>query len=97
MKSLILIFTSLSSIAFAGGSVGTMERIINGKYNLGTPEIIFNYGQTQNQILLGYGSLVNNQWQIERIKLPLNLVQIDPAIAKALTESAVTKTWTQIK
>jgi hypothetical protein len=97
MKSLILLFTSLSSIAFAGGSVGTMERIINGKYTLGTPEIIFNYGQNQNQILLGYGSLVNNQWQIERIKLPLNLVHIDPAIAKALSESAVTQTWAQIK
>ena len=97
MKTLILLFTSLSSIAFAGGSVGTMERIINGKYTLGTPEIIFNYGQNQNQILLGYGSLVNNQWQIEKIKLPLNLVQIDPAIANALNESAVTQTWAQIK
>jgi len=46
---------------------------------------------------LGHGSLVNNQWQIEKIKLPLNLVQIDPAIAKALNESAVTKNWAQIK
>jgi hypothetical protein len=97
MKFLIPIFLLFSMNAFAGNGSGTMERIINGKFNLGTPEIIFNYGQTQNQILLGYGSLVNNQWQIEKIKLPLNLVQIDPAISKALNESAVTQTWAQIK
>lgn len=97
MKTLVLLFTTLSSIAFAGGSVGTMDRIINGKLNLNTQEIIFNFGQNQNGIRLGYGSLVNNQWQIEKIKLPMNLKQIDPAVAKALSESAVTKNWAVIK
>lgn len=123
MKTLILIFTFISTIALAGGSrvgtlsviadggshvgtfyvteggnsVGTMERIINGKFNLDKPEIIFNFGQNQNEIRLGYGSLVNNQWQIEKIKLPMNLNQIDPAVLTALNESAVTKTWAVIK
>jgi hypothetical protein len=97
MKYLITIFLLFSMNAFAGNGSGTMERILNGKLNPNVPEIIYQYGRTQNEILLGYGSLVNNQWQIERIKLPLNLVQIDPAIAKALNESAVTKTWAQIK
>ena len=97
MKTLILLFTTLSSFAFAGGSVGTMDRIINGKLNLNTPEIIFNFGQNQNEIRLGYGSLINNQWQIEKIKVPAHLNQIDPAVVKALNESAVTKNWAQIK
>lgn len=111
MKTLILIFTFISTIALAGGSrvgtlsviadggnsVGTMERIINGKFNLDKPEIIFNLGQNQNEIRLGYGSLVNNQWQIEMIKLPMNLNQIDPAVLKALNESEVTKNWAVIK
>ena len=97
MKTLILVFTTLSSIAFAGGSVGTMDRIINGKLNLNTQEIIFNFGQNQNEIRLGYGSLVNNQWQIEKIKLPARINQIDPAVVRALSESAVTKNWAVIK
>ena len=97
MKFLVLIFTLSSSMAMAGGSVGTMERIINGKFNSNTSEIIYNFGRSQNEILLGYGSLVNNQWQIEKIKLPSNLIQIDPAILRALNESELTKTWSQIK
>ena len=97
MKSLITIFLLFSMNAFAGNGSGTMERILNGKLNPNIPEIIYQYGRSQNEILLGYGSLVNNQWQIERIKLPVNLVQIDPGISKALNESAVTQTWALIK
>lgn len=94
---LVLSIFFMSQFVFAGNSVGTMERIINGKLNLNTQEIIFNFGQNKNEIRLSYGSLVNNQWQIEKIKLPTNLNQIDPAVVKALTESAITNTWAVIK
>ncbi len=97
MKFLIILTTLFSVNVFAGNGSGTMERILNGQLNKNAQEIIFNFGQNQNEIRLGYGSLVNNQWQIEKIKLPTNLNQIDPAVAKALTESAVTKTWAVIK
>ena len=97
MNFLIILTTLFSLNVFAGNGSGTMERILNGQLNKNAQEIIFNFGQNQNEIRLGYGSLVNNQWQIEKIKLPTNLNQIDPAVVKALTESAVTKTWAVIK
>jgi hypothetical protein len=97
MKFLIILTTFFSVNVFAGNGSGTMERILNGQLNTNAQEIIFNFGQNQNEIRLGYGTLINNQWQIEKFKLPMNLNQIDPAVVKALNESALTKKWAVIK
>lgn len=61
---------------------------------LNQPEIFFHMGESNGVVLFAHGQLVNkNQWQIQKIQLPLADLVLAPEEVTALEKSKVTKDW----
>jgi len=86
-----LLFT-LSS--FAGGSGGGGVLMSASVRN---PEIIFNMGQENGLMKFAYGQLQGNQWQIQKIQIPVNELTLAPEELSALEGSKITKDWAFVK
>ena len=110
--SLIATSISLSTFAGGSGGGGVMMRVpqslpdsafnqkvnFSNKLNLNQKsEIILHLGQADGLVKFAYGKITNGQWQIKDLELPLNDLESDASVMKALTDSIDTQTWAEIK
>lgn len=95
MKAIILITSLfLSQLALAGtGGGGVMMRTMSSKQ----PQIVYNIGKQDGLVKFAYGQLVDQKWQIQNIEMPEAELTNDVSIIKALQDSSISKSWTQIK
>ena len=112
MKTFITILILLiSNSVFAGGSVGTMsiaqEALLKNTEsftNHGTggggvlrPQIIFNLGQQNGLVRYAHGQLVQGQWKVQEMALPVEVVVENSEFVNAMTESLVKNEWVELK
>jgi len=94
----------ISNSVFAGGSVGTMktaqEAALNngqGNMKIGQSNIIYNMGQKDGHVRYAHGKLVQGQWEVQEVTLPVQAVIENSEFVKALTESQVKSDWVELK
>ena len=95
----------ISNSAFAGGgSVGTMktakEALLNngqGNMKVGQPNIIYSMGQKDGLVRYALGQLVQGQWEIQEMTLPIQSVSENFEFVKSLTESQEKNDWAELK
>lgn len=109
MKTLIsLILTVSSSLAVAGGSGGggvMMDTMRVNREALGThgggvlspKEIVFHMGQNNGLVKFAYAQLINKQWDIKEVTLPVSEISNDESAVKALDESRNLNQWVELK
>ncbi len=102
MKKIISTLLLVSSVAFAGGSVGTMGSAskMYGQSisdNSRPPEIVYHMGEQDGIVRFAYGSLVNNQWQVQKISGRLDYLTKKTDLITSLHESKNTHQWVQVK
>lgn len=107
MRAINLLTTTLvsliSAVSFAGGTGGggvlkgnLAARIGNGSGNI-QREAIFHIGQQDGIIKFAYGQLIDNDWKIEKVELPMEVLEIDEAMMDSLNKSRLLKAWAPIE
>jgi hypothetical protein len=94
MKTLLMITTFISSIAFAGGTGGGGVLRANASMN---PEIVYAISENDYSVKFNYGTPNDNSWNIEQIEVPIEAVAEQPDLMFALRKSKVEKNWILIK
>lgn len=111
LKLTTLIFSTIfASAAFAsthGGGVLMNNFSVRPSYDLlggtggggvmKTPEIVFHMGQKDGLVKFAYGHLEGNQWQIQKVQIPVTDLTLAPEEISALEKSEITKDWAYIK
>lgn len=95
MKAIILITTAfLSQFALAGtGGGGVMMRT----FSMQNPQIVYHMGQQDGLVRFAYGQLVDKKWQVQKVEMAQADLATDESVFKALQDSSISKSWTEIK
>ncbi len=95
MKNVIFILcTALPFICSAGGGGGLRPE---AAFTSSKPEIVYHMGEQDGVVRFAYGSLVNNQWQIQKIYGRLDYLVKKADLITSLEESKNTHEWVQVK
>jgi len=105
MKTFItLLILITSNFALAGGSVGTMktakEALFNngqGNMKIGQQNIIYNMGQKDGLVRYAHGQLLQGQWKVQEVILPVHVVTENSEFLNALIESELMSDWVELK
>jgi hypothetical protein len=93
MKYFSCLILLLGSLAFAGGSGGTMHPF---EINNNT-QIVYSMGEQNGLVKFSSAQLVDGQWQVQTHALPASDVAQDEAVSTALKASQSLNQWAQIK
>lgn len=92
----------VSSVANDGGTVGDgiLASVIentNDSVVLSPKEIVFHMGQNNGLVKFAYAQLINKQWDIKEVTLPVSEISNDESAVKALDESRSLNQWVELK
>lgn len=92
MKTIILVLSLLfTSVVLANGNGGgTMGAQIQR-------EAVILLGQEGEFTKFGYGKLIEQKWQVERLVLPTQDILLQPEVKNALNKSFLQKKWVEIR